>query len=233
MADDTFYPAISDPDLARKIMEDPIAAHLNLAIHGLPSSLARYCTEHGTYTKVVPLDRPDLPRPTFSLALHSTLAKTIYFQNEKDIIAIIRACMQVLVTYSLIHEQFGWIGGEAHRTIENLTGRISILLHFGTKVLPTGIPEASMKRNAVDAVMSFKNKGMVFTHFSTVVGKLVELDKMLKLDREGYVMFRPEEKGAMRKMGVLARMLKRGKDDMAGGACALLVHYPARYAGGL
>ncbi|KAL8999975.1 MAG: hypothetical protein Q9169_001220, partial [Polycauliona sp. 2 TL-2023] len=213
MADDTFAFAMSDPDFARNIMQDPIAAHLNLALHGLPSSIARYCMDQSTRK----IERLDPPGPTFSLALHTTLAKTIHYHDDKNIMAIIRACMQVIITYSLIHEQFGWVGGQAHRAIENLTAKIGILVHFGTRVLPeASSSEASMKRNAVDAVMVFKNKGTVYQHFSAIIGKFVELDRMLHLDDLKHVMFRPEAPGAMRKVRVLSRLLRRGRDEMAG-----------------
>ncbi|KAI4277568.1 MAG: hypothetical protein LQ337_001690 [Flavoplaca oasis] len=228
MADATFYTAINNPNIALRIMEDPLAAHLNLAIHGLLKSLANYCLRHNKKE----VEQLDPPRSTFSLALHMTLAKTITYQAERDIIAIIRAAMQVLVTYSLIHNQYGWVGDEAHRAIEDLTAKISLLLHFGTKVPPPSSSESSMKRSCVDAVMIFKNKGMVYTHFSTIISKFVELDKMLQLNSQEYVMFRPEGQRQRERVRVLSRLLKLGRHDMAGGALALLVHFPARYYGG-
>ncbi len=209
-------------------MEDPIAAHLNLAVHGLPASLANYCRNHGTKE----VEQLDPPRSTFSLALHMTLAKMITYQNERDIIPIIRAAMQVIVTYSLIRNQYGWVGGEAHRAIEDLTAKISLLLHFGTKVPPASSSESSMKRSCVDAVMVFKNKAMVYSHFSAVISKFVELDKLLQLDGQEYVVFRLEGQRQRERVRVLSKLLKMGRHDMAGGALALLFHFPARYYGG-
>ncbi|KAI4265026.1 MAG: hypothetical protein L6R38_009701, partial [Xanthoria sp. 2 TBL-2021] len=212
MEDSTFYTAISDPDLASRIMTDPIAAHLNLVIHGLPSSLLKYCVKPHRATE----HRSDPLRPSFSLALHMTLAKTILYQGDKDIISIIRACMQVIVTYSLVHDQYSWVGGEAHRTIEDLAAKISLLVHFGTAVPASESSKNSMQRNAVDAVMIFRNKGMVYRHFATIISKFIELDKTLELDTLNYVMFQPKEFWQLKKMEVLSRLLTRGRDDMAG-----------------
>ncbi|KAL8771562.1 MAG: hypothetical protein Q9209_003005 [Squamulea sp. 1 TL-2023] len=227
MADQsTFFTAVSNPDLANEIMTDPVAAHLNLAIHELPSSLLTYIKE----ARVSGHDHNE--SPSFSLALHTKLAKSILYKRDQDIIAIIRACMQIIVVYSLKHNQYAWIGGEAHSTIEGLSAKIGLLLHFGTDVPASESSEFSMKANYIDAVMIFNNKGMVYKYFSTIIKKFIELDEMLMLRKSIFVMFQPKKPGQQKKMEMLSRLLKKGRDNMAGEACALLVHYPARYFGG-
>lgn len=133
---------------------------------------------------------------------------------------------------SLTHDQYSWVGGEAHRAIEGLAAKMSLLVHFGTVVPASESSKNSMQRNAVDALMIFRNKGMVYRHFATTISKFLELDKTLDLDTLIYIIFQPKESWQLLTMEVLSRLLKRGRDAMAGGAFALLVRYPARCFGG-
>ncbi|KAL8734820.1 MAG: hypothetical protein Q9166_001172 [cf. Caloplaca sp. 2 TL-2023] len=134
--------------------------------------------------------------------------------------------MQVIVTYSLTQDHHKWLNGDAHRTIEDLTLRIGLLLQFGTEVSGSESSEASMREDAVDAVAIFANKGMLYRYLSKIISKLLELDKALVLDQAASVLFQPRMPEQMKKIEVLAKILKKGTDDMVDEACALLVHCP-------
>ncbi|KAL8683692.1 MAG: hypothetical protein Q9186_000326 [Xanthomendoza sp. 1 TL-2023] len=209
----TFHTIITDPDLAHRIITNNVAARLNQTIHELPSSLRKQCKE----------SNEDL-QPTFSLALHNIVAATVHYIRDKDIIPIIRACMQIIVIYSLTHDKYEWIGSEAHRAIEDLTAKIGTLLLFGTDVPAPGSSEGAMKDDSVDAVMVFKNKSMLYAHVSTIVARILELGRSLNLGEKDFVSFRPMGQGQVEKVRVMAKMLEGRKYDVVGEAVALVVH---------
>ncbi|KAL8771561.1 MAG: hypothetical protein Q9209_003004 [Squamulea sp. 1 TL-2023] len=106
----TFHTSLLAPPLAKNlastIVREPLVLNLNTEIYMLASEASTL---------------------TFSSALRRYITQLVHCNDMHDIHAYIRACLQILVIYSLTQERYSWLQSCHYENIRGFEARLSAL----------------------------------------------------------------------------------------------------------